>query len=191
MTVQRRRPMGEAGFSLVELAVYIVIFGVISAVVVTVVISLFQSEKTVSGITNSTSGSQNMVAFLSKDIRNARQFQSSVDGTRVTASVAGADAGGIVWQCVRWSVLGTGSDRAVVRQTKSDSAGSTWGANTQLVGKVRPSGTDLFFVGSGAAGSRGSLTYSMQVGTTATGVLNVGGQLGNTEQDTGSTSACF
>lgn len=186
-----RRLSDDGGFSLVELAVYILVLGIISAVVTAVLISLFKSEDTVSGISITTSDSQNMIAFLSKDVRNSRQFQSSPDGTTLTASVAGGDAGTVVWQCVRWSVVGTGIDRSVVRQTKSDSAGAGWGSMTTLINKVRAIGSTPFFEGNAVMGSRGSLKYSIQIATTETGAIKVTGQIGNTQQGSAAASYCF
>lgn len=181
----------DAGFSLVELAVYIVVLGVILGVVTAVMLTLFQSEKTVSGVTNSTSDSQNMVSVLSGDIRNARQFQSNSAGTVLAASVAGRDSANLKWQCVRWTVTGSGTNRTVSRQTKADDAASSWGSGAPLLSAVRANGTNKFFVGSASAGTAATLAYALEVATTDKGVIVVSGQLSNTKQGAAAASSCF
>lgn len=181
----------DAGFSLVELAVYIVALGVIMAVVTAVMITLFRSEQTVSAVTNSTSDSQNMVAVLSGDVRNARQFETNPSGTVFTASVAGSDAAGVSWQCVRWTVAGAGSNWNVSRQTRADAPTSTWSDAPTLVGGVSAKGSSNFFAGTTSLGARGTLQYAMQVATTGDGVIDVSGQASNTAQGVGTSSNCF
>lgn len=186
MILAYSRFRSERGFSLTELAVYIVLLGLIAAIVVTVVLSLFRSEDTVSGITNSTSESQVAVTFLQSDIRNAREFQSSSDGRTLTASVANSGATES-WSCVRWTVTGTGTTQNLNRAVKD----STWPTPTTLLTGVRPKGSAPFFSGTTAMGAQGLVKYAMQVATVNNGVIDVVGSVSNTAQGSGTDSNCF
>lgn len=188
MSPRIRELDSQRGFSLVELAVYIALLGVIAAVVATVLVSLFKSEGTVSGLTTSTSDAQNAVTVLQNDIRNARQFRSSADGRTLVASVADAGAAGS-WRCVRWSVTGSGAAQQMEREVK---AASGWPATaTPLLRGVSENGSDRFFNGSTDAGMRGELAYSMQVATEKDGAIEVAGGVSNTAQGSGSDANCF
>lgn len=190
----RRRPLSEdAGFSLVELAVYIVILGIISTIIAATTLSLFRSEATVSGLTTSASDAQNATTLLRADIRNARQFATSTDGTTVTASVAGQSAT-VTWQCVRWQVTGTGAERTLTRSTRNDASAQTWSSPVTLLSAIRPAVTGSpYFAGGAASGIAGSLTYNLRVNTAEDGALNVTGEFRNRAQAAVATPAttCF
>lgn len=181
----------DDGFSLSELAVYIVVLGIISAIVAAVIVTLFRSEETVSAVTTSTSDAQNAVSVLQSDIRNARTFTSAPNGRSLTASVAGRASGAISWRCVTWAVTGSGSEQALTRSERADAAGVTAPVPTRLLEGVRAKGTTpSFFGGSAGLGAAGILAYSMEVATVKDGVIDVSGSVRNTAQGAGATSTC-
>lgn len=193
MSSRRPVPTRDGGFSLVELAVYIVILGIISTIVATTVISLFRSESTVSGLTTSASDGQNAMTQLRSDIRNARQFATSSDGSTVTASVA-SRAATLAWQCVRWQVTVSGSDRVITRSLRGDSSGQTWSTPvTLLAGIQAPASGSQHFSGGAASGIQGTLSYSLRINTAENGAINVTGEARNRAQSAVATPAttCF
>lgn len=181
----------DSGLTLVELAIYVIILGIFSAVVAAFVLSAFRSEQAVSGITSSTSDSQNTVLILQKDIRNARQFDVSPDGRTLTASVVGAEASP-TWQCVSWEVNGAGDKQWISRNTRSDASSSEWSGAARLLGGVYEvdSSTDIFS-GSAALGAEGTLTYALEVSTTDNGVIDVAGSVSTLGQTGDGSSDCF
>lgn len=172
----------DAGFSLVELAVYVVILGLISSIVAAVIVSLFRSEQTVSGITQASNTSQVVTQALTRDLRNARSFSTS--GNTLTASVASA-ASPVTWECVQWAVDSNGDLR---RKTKSNGA-STWGTGGVIASKVSAVGTTAYFAGgtsgTSAGTSTGTLTYSFKLPTTSSSSAEVSGQISNRSASTG------
>ncbi|MGK0741070.1 PulJ/GspJ family protein [Leucobacter sp. Z1108] len=186
--MNRDRRAADAGFSLVELAVYIVVLGLISTVIATTMVSLFRSESTVSGLTTSASDGQNAATILRADIRNAREFRVTDGGATLTASVAGRSAS-ITWQCVRWQVTGSGNERILTRDEKPDAAGQPWNTVGSLpiflteVGPRTDGATTFpFFAGGAASGVEGTLTYSWRVGTSDGGTINIVGDTRNRTQ---------
>lgn len=183
----------DHGFSLVELAVYIVILGIIATIVAATTLSLFRSEATVSGLTTSASDAQNATTMLRSDIRNARQFVTSADGATVTASIASRTTP-VTWQCVRWQVSGTGADRSLARQSRTDASAQAWSsAATMLSGIVPAVSGSPYFSGGAASGIKGSLSYALRVNTSDSGAINVTGDARNRAQAAVATPAttCF
>lgn len=82
--------VGDAGFSLVEIAVYIVLLGIISSIVVAVVLTSFQAERVVSSTTSVSNSSQNFMSAFDRDVRNASL--ESVTASKVVLRVWGGDA---------------------------------------------------------------------------------------------------
>ena len=100
----------DAGFSLVELAIYVVLLGIISSIVASTVVVSFRSEQTVSDTTNVASSSQNFITAFSRDMRNARSAEVSSDGSTITAEVA-STSGDICWNTVTWTFAGDRVER--------------------------------------------------------------------------------
>lgn len=170
----------ERGFSIVELAVYIVVLGIISTVISTVVISLFRSEETVSGITSSSNESQIISTVLGNDIRNARAFR--VTSNSVTASVAGGGST-VTWQCVRW-VVSSGANATLTRQSLPDSGTvPSWGMGATMAEKVQAIGGNAYFSGGSAGAEAGTATaalnYNIGVPSAGNSVSKVAGLVSN------------
>ena len=108
----------DRGFSIPELAVYIVLLGIISAIVAASVFGLFRSQKTVSSLTTAASESQILISVLNQDLRSARELSVRNGGTTVIASVA-SKSSPITWRCVTWNVAGTGSNLSITRNGKT------------------------------------------------------------------------
>lgn len=171
----------DAGFSLTELAVYILVVGIISAIVAASVLSLFRSEETVSSLTNSANESQIFVNVLNQDLRSAREFAVRDEGTTVVASVA-TKTTPVTWSCVTWAATGTGNDRTITRNGKT------------LLENARPAGSAPFFATDAdvTQGSGGSLAYDFRVATSDSGIIEVRGTVSNEAQgDADATASCI
>lgn len=182
ITALRRRVAGDRGFSLVELAVYILVFGILMTVITAVIITLFRSEKTVSGLTNTANDSQTLVTQLNRDVRNARAFAVRDGGHRVVASVASSAAGAISWQCVNWVATGSGTNYRITRN------------GVALLDRTQPNGTELFFSTAGPSeisrGQSGTLTFTFRAATSDEGLIDVFGSIGNVAQGTTAPLEC-
>ena len=163
----------DEGFSLTELAVYILVFGVLAAIVAMSVLSLFRTESTVSSLTNSASESQIFVSVLNQDLRSAREVAVRDEGSRVVLSVAG-DSTPITWECVTWQVTGTAGDQSIARN------------GAVLLEHVRANGENPFFVTASGAdlpqGKEGTLHYNLRAATSESGIVNVEGVVSNEAQ---------
>lgn len=174
---------GDDGFSLTELAVYVAVLGVISAIVAASVLGLFRSEKTVTSLTNSANESQVLVSMLNQDLRSAREFAVRGGGTTLVASVAGRGTP-ITWECVTWQVTGAGADRAIVRDGKT------------VLEHVRADGASPFFATASGAdvpqGKEGTLLYDFRAATDESGIILVDGNVSNEAQGTlGAPAHCI
>lgn len=173
----------DAGFSLPELAVYIVLLGIISTIVAASVLGLFRSEKTVSSLTNAANESQVFVSLLNQDVRSARELAVRNSGATVILSVANKTTP-ISWSCVTWAVTGSGTDRAITRN-----------GETQLA-HVRQHGVQPFFaVAAGAdapQGKEGTLLYDFRAADADSDLIAVTGTVSMEAQGTlGSPAHCI
>lgn len=69
--IRLRRGHEDTGFSLVELAVYIVLLGIVGTIVATVIPQAFRSEQVVADVTEVSSQSQNFSTLFRRDMANA------------------------------------------------------------------------------------------------------------------------
>lgn len=163
----QKRLSNERGLSLVELAVYTAVFGIISTIMATMIVSLFRSEQTVTGLTESANNSQVAFRALTSDIERARQFDTNSHS--VTASVAvGADG----WECVRWSV----ADGNLLLQKRSDTSGSAWSGPAIVAGGVGSVAGLPFFSGEGHDDT-GTLHYALSFRAATTAPIETRGQI--------------
>lgn len=181
----QREPMDEvdAGFSLVELAIYIVLLGILSAIVAATVLGLLRSEKTVSSLTNASNQSQVFVSVLNQDLRSAREFAVRNAGNTVIASVA-SKTSPIAWSCVTWTITGSGDNRTIARNGKP------------LLDHVRQNGSAPFFSSASGAevpqGKEGTLLYNFRAADADSGVVAVDGNVSLEAQGTsGSPAHCI
>ena len=107
----------DRGFSLVELAVYVAVLGIVSTIVATVVLSLFRTEQTVSRVTNTSNDTQILSTVFTKDVHNARSAAVGGGGTSVTLQVASTTTP-LCWRDVTWAFQGG----AIVRTPTGGSA---------------------------------------------------------------------
>ena len=165
----------ESGFSLVELAIYIVLLGIVSAIVAATVLSIFRSEKSVSGLTTSANESQLFVTVLNQDIRSARELAVRDGGARLVASVASRQSP-ITWTCVTWQVSGSGGEYSVTRN------------GNVFVENVRADGTEPFFsTASGSdvgQGEEDTVDYKFIATDDSSGRVEVRGAVSNVAQGT-------
>lgn len=182
----RRRMTGsphDRGFSLTELAIYVALLGVISAIIAASIFGLFRSEKTVSSLTNAASQSQILISVLNQDVRSARELAVRDGGATVLLSVASRSTP-ITWSCVTWKVTGSGNNRAITRGGKT------------LLDHVRQHGTSVFFATASGAdapqGKEGTLVYDFLAADADSGLVTVDGNVSMEAQGTlGSTAQCI
>lgn len=103
----------DAGFSLTELAVYIVLLGIITAVISAVILTSFRAEETVSTTTNMANDAQSVIANLDRDIRNSPVITPSSGVTdTIWLCVAGAGVD-VSWHSLEWSFSNSTVTRSV------------------------------------------------------------------------------
>lgn len=95
----------ERGYSLVELLVYIVVLGIISTIVATVIVSLFRTEQTVSSISSTSNDTQLFSTVFARDVHNARAATLGGGGASVTLQVASSSTP-LCWRDVTWAFQG-------------------------------------------------------------------------------------
>lgn len=100
-----RRLHDDRGFSLVELAVYIVLLGIVSAIVASVVVVSFQTERAVSATTDTANSVQTFSASFNRDVRNSRSAVVSGTLDRVTLCAV-STSGAVVWREITWTFSG-------------------------------------------------------------------------------------
>jgi len=182
----RHRTIGspsDRGFSLTELAIYVALLGIVSAIVAASVFGLFRSEKTVSSLTNAASQSQVLISVLNQDVRSARELAVRDSGATVLLSVA-STATSISWNCVTWKVVGSGTERTITRDGKP------------VLDHVRQHGTAAFFATASGTdvpqGKEGTLLYDFLAADTDSGLVKVNGNVSLEAQGTlGSPAQCI
>lgn len=124
----------EGGFSLVELAVYIVLLGIVTSIVAAVVMTSFRAEETVSSTTNLANSAQTVIAYLDRDIRNSPSVSpESGSSVEITLCVAGSETDVVTWHEVVWNF----SDQRITRSYDG-------GTDTSILEK--PLGSDSFTI---------------------------------------------
>lgn len=164
----------DRGFGLVELAVYVVVLGLIATVVASVIVSLFSGQRTVAAISTAASSSQIATTQLTDDVRNARELRVVASGAELRASVAQGNSG---WQCVRWRV----ADGALSRSVWAEGAPLSTATSAELATGVTPLAGGSYFSlsGGGNATQTGKIRYSMRVGTVGAGAIDMSGAIAN------------
>jgi len=172
------------GFSLIELAIYIALLGMIAALLTPLIISMFNGQKTVSTLTTAASESQNATTVLHADIRNARELRvGGTNGSWLSASIAQGTNG---WQCVRWRFDAAG--HTLSRTTWPEGTAFPAGARGVIANNVTTQGSTNPFslaAGTGTATATGTVTYSLRVGG-----IDMSGKASNRAAAAGSAT-CF
>lgn len=152
-----RREASDSGFTLVELAVYIVLLGIVSAIVAAVVMTSFRAEQTVSSTTTLANSAQTVIAQLDRDVRNSSSVSPhSGSSEEIRLCVAGSQTD-VTWHEVVWKF----SDEAISRSYDG-------GSDTIILQKSPDS--DAFTISdAGFVVSDGAVAYSFtlfEAGTT-------------------------
>lgn len=120
----------QEGLSLVELAVYIVVLGLISTIMATSISSSFRAETVVADTTQVSNQTQLVNTLLGNDARNARSVNAKnpVTGaltplangsyTSITFEVA-RQTGALCWEPVTWAFVGDKLQRTTASGTAS------------------------------------------------------------------------
>lgn len=183
MNTSPLRLQSDRGLSLVELAVYVLVLGIIATVIATVMASLFRSEQTVSDVTTASNDSQNISTMLTNDIRNAREFRVGAPGEMI-ASVASRGQN-LTWQCVKWVVVAT-SNNSLVRQETADIPGSkNWPAGLTLADNMQTIG-EPYFARVGLSDGTATLEYAFGLKSASDSPFPVQGQVSNQKASDGS-----
>ncbi|XPP25540.1 MAG: hypothetical protein ACNYNX_07745 [Leucobacter sp.] len=168
MSPRRSSRVDDAGVTLTELAVYIVLLGVIGAIVATVVVQAFRSEETVSELTSASSEGQNFSTLFRRDMANANSATVAPGGQEAILCTFASDAA-TTRVPVTWSLAGGQVSRAV---------GTAEG--TVLIDRIAPGGS---FTEVGASG----IEYRVSIPSEAGGTHAVEGTSSLTIQEGGST----
>lgn len=94
----------DRGFTLVELMVASMLFGLVMLVVSGIVVSTILTQQTVTTVTSATTDGQLVATTIDQRIRNSSEFKVTNVGTSdqlLVARVAGADAT-LTWSCYGW-----------------------------------------------------------------------------------------
>lgn len=144
------RADSDEGFTLVELLVATLLFGLVGIVIASIFISTLNVQQTVSGVSTSTNTAQSAASNIDNGIRNASGFSlTATSGDQLlVARVAGAGSS-LTWTCRAWyysSSAGTIRTTSGPVGTKivapTSSALAAW---TLLTGSVTPrSGSTIF-----------------------------------------------
>ena len=149
----RRLREEESGLTLVELLVTIVLLSLVGTVVGGIMISLLNTQRTVSSVTADTRSAQLIADAIGTPIRNASSFQLSSIGSNdqlLVARVASSTAT-ITWRCTAWyysasqqRLFTTDQTSAIAAPTSASLA--TW---TVLADGVTPLGETYIFTADG------------------------------------------
>ena len=105
----------EQGFTLVELLVYVMLFGLVLSIASTLLINSVKTSKTVSSVTEASTAGQLVAQSVVKGIRNASDFKLTNSAGNDQFLVARTALGGATldWACAAWyySAAGDGSIR--------------------------------------------------------------------------------
>lgn len=97
-----RSDRSDAGFTLVELLVYIILLGIVGTMVAMLLINGFRSQTRITETTASTGDIQNAAAAIENDVRQAAAVDINASGTllRTRTWVGDPDSGS--YQCRGW-----------------------------------------------------------------------------------------
>lgn len=168
MTAPRAPRAADAGVTLTELAVYIVLLGVVGAIVAAVVVQAFRSEETVSELTSASSQGQNFSTLFRRDMANANSATVAPGGQQAVLCTFATDAA-TTRVPVTWSLADDQVSRAV-----------STAEGTVLVDRIAPGGS---FAAVGASG----IEYRVSIPSEAGGTHAVEGTSSLTLQEGGST----
>jgi hypothetical protein len=141
----------EAGVTLVELLIYVVLLGVVFILVTTMLINSLNTQQTVYGVIGSSTQAQSAADSIETGIRSSSAFQlTAPSGTSqfLTARVpTGASASSITWSCAAWYWSSTSKQiRYKVSSTAiasvNDSTSASW--STLANGVIAGSGSTIF-----------------------------------------------
>jgi hypothetical protein len=161
----------EAGLSMVELLIYIMLSVVVLGIGGNVLISSIQAQRDMSNLADSTSISQLVTSSVRSGIRNSSAFQVATPtalGQLVRSrSVSTTSAGVSTWSCRAWYLTASGtfyqktSTTGLIAAPTIASDLSTWQMIT--TGVTVPTGTSQAFTG-----SSGQIDMTIQVTNGAT-----------------------
>jgi prepilin-type N-terminal cleavage/methylation domain-containing protein len=172
MNARRLRPHrpdhDDRGFTLVELVVASALLGLAMTVIGSMMMSLFSTERTVSGLNTGTNAAQLTATAIDDRISQASSFDVTNVGADqlLVARVAGRDEQ-LTWQCYAWyfSVADGGSIRYTVAPdgtamgVPSASALATW--SELITGVSSSAGAPVF----DASGLRLSIAFDADAGS--------------------------
>ncbi|TAL42149.1 MAG: hypothetical protein EPN91_09055 [Salinibacterium sp.] len=146
----------EAGMSLVELLVYMILSVVVLGIAGNILISSITAQRDLTNLADSTSISQLVTSSVRSGIRNASAFQVDAPTTLGqlvrSRSVSTTTAGVSTWKCRAWYLTNSGTFYQKTSTSGMIAAPTVIGdlASWQMIttGVTKPSGTTQAFTGS-------------------------------------------
>ena len=123
----RRNPRQDQGFTLVELIVYMMLFGIVGTMVVTLMWNGYKSQLNVTETTYNSGSLQNAASALDHDVRYSSAFNVSEGGTLLLTRTWVGDPDSGSYQCHGWYVDSTNNTlrRGVGSVTTSGATAAT------------------------------------------------------------------
>lgn len=167
---------GDAGFSLIELTIYVMLALIALTATMMVLIISWTTQRDVESVNTATNRGQTMGAVIERAMRNSLEFEVSPDGSqlRVRTSLEGP------LQCQGF-LLTDGMAR-FAQSASTLPASSTWSAWQP---GIRRAGSSLYFTQTGH-----SVTYSFDI-TTESAPVRVIGEAAARSAATGVSSPCW
>lgn len=110
--LDRRRQADDAGFSITELALYIVLLGIVAVIVATTMTAVSKATMNVTNTSMSANASQTFLTVFRGDLTTAREVVLSDNGTTLQAQVP-RKSGSLCWETITWQF----KDDQVIRGT--------------------------------------------------------------------------
>jgi hypothetical protein len=167
----------DAGLSLIELIVYVLLSSIIVLTTAMILINSWNTQENVTSTSDATTRGQSMGAAIERAVRNGLSFDISTDGTtlRVRTSLPGRLG-------CQGFLLSTGQARLTQSSAALASPATTWASWQQGIAQ---DGATKFFVADGQ-----TITYTFEIETESAPVRIVG-EASTRSTPTGVTSPCW
>lgn len=155
---RHREEPDDAGLSLIELIVVVVIVGILSGVIVMILVNSWNTQEDVNSTTVATNEGQVYASSIERAVRNAEDILVTGDVLQVRTTFPGSR------QCQSFQIIASAETGDAAFMASAASA-TAWTGPT-ISERVANIGTDPYFID-----SAGAVTYAFQIGTESAPVL--------------------